>query len=73
MTSSELKAWLEGFCEGIGKAPTVDQWAKIQKKISQNDETQMQGATSGVSLSQLNKAYEDMKKFGRQEFAGSTS
>ena len=33
MTISEFRAWLEGFSEAIGEAPTAEQWEKIKEKI----------------------------------------
>lgn len=33
MNLSEFKAWLEGFNEAIGDAPTPEQWAKIMAKL----------------------------------------
>lgn len=33
MTNNEFKAWFEGFSEGIDKAPTIKQWAKIKEKV----------------------------------------
>lgn len=33
MTISEFRAWLEGFSETIGDAPTAERWAKIMDKI----------------------------------------
>lgn len=34
MTLSEFKAWFEGFSEGIDKAPTEKQFAKIKDKVA---------------------------------------
>ena len=34
MTINEFKAWLEGFSEAVGEAPTPDQWGKIKAKIA---------------------------------------
>ena len=34
MNLNEFKAWFEGFAEGIGEAPTPEQWAKIKAKIA---------------------------------------
>ncbi len=34
MTLSEFKAWFEGFSEGIDKAPTEAQFAKIKAKVA---------------------------------------
>lgn len=34
MTLSEFKAWFEGFSEGIDKAPTEKQFAKIKAKVA---------------------------------------
>ena len=33
MTLSEFKAWLDGFSEAMGEAPTPEQWAKIKRKL----------------------------------------
>ena len=35
MTFSEFLHWLEGFKEGINKAPTDAQWKKIQEKLNE--------------------------------------
>lgn len=35
MTLSEFKAWFEGFSEGIDKAPTEKQFAKIKAKVAE--------------------------------------
>jgi hypothetical protein len=37
MTLSEFKAWFEGFTEGMGAAPTADQFAKIKAKVEKID------------------------------------
>jgi hypothetical protein len=37
MTLSEFKAWFEGFSEGIDKAPTEKQFAKIKAKVADID------------------------------------
>lgn len=37
MTLSEFKAWFEGFSEGIDKAPTEKQFAKIKAKVAEID------------------------------------
>lgn len=34
MTLSEFKAWFEGFSEGIDKAPSEAQFAKIKAKVA---------------------------------------
>lgn len=34
MNASEFRAWFEGFCEGVGDAPTAEQWAKVKSRIS---------------------------------------
>ena len=34
MDAKEFKAWFEGFCEGVGEAPTAEQWAKLKQKVS---------------------------------------
>ena len=33
MTIKEFNAWLDGFSEAIGDAPTPDQWQKIKAKL----------------------------------------
>lgn len=33
MTINEFRAWLAGFSEAIGEAPTPEQWAKIKAKL----------------------------------------
>ena len=38
MKPNELKAWLEGFKEGMKGAPTKAQWDKINKKIDELDD-----------------------------------
>jgi hypothetical protein len=35
MTLPEFKAWLDGFSEGMGDAPTPEQWAKIKGKLAE--------------------------------------
>lgn len=35
MTLSEFKAWLDGFSDAMGDAPTPEQWAKIKAKLAQ--------------------------------------
>ena len=35
MNLAELKAWLEGFCDGMGNAPTPKEWEKIKAKIAE--------------------------------------
>lgn len=35
MTLAEFKAWLDGFNNGVGDAPTKEQWHLIQEKISE--------------------------------------
>lgn len=35
MTISEFRAWLDGFKEAIGEAPTPEQWAKVLQKVSE--------------------------------------
>ena len=35
MTLSEFRAWLDGFKEAIGDAPTTEQWAKVLEKLAQ--------------------------------------
>ncbi len=34
MTVSEFKAWLDGFKEAIGEAPTPDQWQRVLEKMA---------------------------------------
>lgn len=34
MTFAEFKAWLEGYSESLGEAPTADQWARIQEQMA---------------------------------------
>lgn len=34
MTINEFRAWLDGFKESVGNAPTPDQWAKVQEKLA---------------------------------------
>jgi hypothetical protein len=31
---SEFKAWLEGFTDAMGDAPTPEQWGKIKAKLA---------------------------------------
>ena len=33
MTLAEFKAWLEGFKEAMGDAPTPEQWQKVLAKM----------------------------------------
>lgn len=33
MTLAEFKAWLDGFKEAVGDAPTRDQWQKVLAKL----------------------------------------
>lgn len=33
MTINEFRAWLDGFKEAIGAAPTPEQWAKVLEKL----------------------------------------
>lgn len=35
MTLSEFRAWLDGFSEGVGDAPTPEQWQRIQQKLAE--------------------------------------
>jgi hypothetical protein len=35
MTISEFKAWLDGFTDAMGDAPTPEQWTKIKAKMAQ--------------------------------------
>jgi hypothetical protein len=37
MTLAEFKAWLEGFSESFGEAPSAEQWAKIKAKIASTE------------------------------------
>lgn len=39
MTLLEFKAWFEGFTEGIDKAPTLKQWARIKARVKEIDGT----------------------------------
>lgn len=34
MTINEFRAWLDGFKEAIGEAPTAEQWAKVLEKVA---------------------------------------
>jgi hypothetical protein len=34
MTLAEFKAWLDGFKEAVGEAPTPDQWQRITEKLA---------------------------------------
>lgn len=34
MTLQEFKAWLDGFSDAMGDAPTAHQWAKIKAKLA---------------------------------------
>jgi hypothetical protein len=33
MTTSEFKAWFEGYTENIAKVPTQKQWARIKERV----------------------------------------
>jgi len=33
MTISEFRAWLDGFKEAIGEAPTPEQWKKVLARV----------------------------------------
>ncbi len=33
MTTSEFKAWFEGYTENISKVPTQKQWARINERV----------------------------------------
>jgi hypothetical protein len=33
MTINEFRAWLDGFREAVGEAPTPEQWAKVLAKL----------------------------------------
>lgn len=35
MTINEFNAWLDGFSEAIGEAPTPEQWARIRAKLAE--------------------------------------
>lgn len=35
MTLQEFKAWLDGFTDAMGDAPTPEQWAKIKAKLGE--------------------------------------
>ena len=35
MTINEFRAWLDGFKEAVGDAPTPDQWAKVLAKLGE--------------------------------------
>jgi hypothetical protein len=35
MTTSEFKAWFEGYTENIAKVPTQKQWARIQERVTE--------------------------------------
>lgn len=35
MQLNEFKAWLDGFSEAIGDAPTPEQWAKVKAKFAE--------------------------------------
>ena len=37
MTINEFRAWLDGFKEAIGAAPTPEQWAKVLEKTETLD------------------------------------
>lgn len=39
MTPIEFKAWFDGFSEGIDKAPTQKQWARIKERVAEIDGT----------------------------------
>lgn len=34
MTINEFRAWLDGFKEAMGDAPTPEQWAKVLEKVA---------------------------------------
>ncbi len=34
MTLAEFKAWLDGFKEAIGEAPTPEQWQRVTEKVA---------------------------------------
>ncbi len=34
MTLAEFKAWLDGFKEAVGDAPTPEQWQRITEKLA---------------------------------------
>lgn len=35
MTLAEFNAWLDGYSESFGDAPTAEQWAKIRAKLAE--------------------------------------
>lgn len=35
MNLIEFKAWFLGFSEGVGDAPTAEQWQKIKAKVAE--------------------------------------
>lgn len=35
MTINEFRAWLDGFREAVGEAPTPEQWAKVLAKLGE--------------------------------------
>ncbi len=41
MTSSEFRAWLSGFCDGIDESPSPAHWQIILDKISAIDDMPM--------------------------------
>jgi hypothetical protein len=40
MTRSEFKAWFDGFCENIHGLPNKRQWARIQERVGEIDESE---------------------------------
>ena len=63
MDAKEFKAWFEGFCEGVGEAPTAEQWAKLKQKVG----------TLAVPFDKLNlpnaPLYRDARPFPPQVYA----
>jgi hypothetical protein len=39
MNTSEFKAWFEGFTEGVDRAPTAKQWARIKARVEEIKDT----------------------------------
>jgi len=38
MTTSEFKAWFDGFSQGVSDSPTKEQWEMIKKKMDEVSE-----------------------------------
>jgi hypothetical protein len=51
MTLKEFQAWLQGFGETFGEAPTQAEWARIQQKL--RDEITANEKRTTVDLSSL--------------------